>query len=77
MTKINDAFAPNIEIKGNQVNLGTVTTGTTADGEAFDMTKLTGGKYKVLDVINCPVGADDHETIGTEVFSSGQIDRYQ
>ena len=77
VTKINDAFAPNIEIKGNQVNLGTVTTGTTADGEAFDMTKLTGGKYKVLDVINCPVGADDHETIGTEVFSRGQIDRYQ
>lgn len=77
VTKINDAFAPNIEIKGNQVNLGTVTTATTADGEAFDMTKLTGGKYKVLDVINCPVGADDHETIGTEVFSRGQIDRYQ
>lgn len=77
VTKINDAFAPNIEIKGKQVNLGTVTTGTTADGEAFDMTKLTGGKYKVLDVINCPVGADDHETIGTEVFSRGQIDRYQ
>lgn len=77
VTKINDAFAPNIEIKGNQVKLGTVTTGTTADGEAFDMTKLTGGKYKVLDVINCPVGADDHETIGTEVFSRGQIDRYQ
>ena len=77
VTKINDAFAPNIEIKGNQVDLGTATTGTTADGEAFDMTKLTGGKYKVLDVINCPVGADDHETIGTEVFSRGQIDRYQ
>lgn len=77
VTKINDAFAPNIEIKGDQVDLGTATTGTTADGEAFDMTKLTGGKYKVLDVINCPVGADDHETIGTEVFSRGQIDRYQ
>ena len=77
VTKINDAFASNIEIKGNQVDLGTATTGTTADGEAFDMTKLTGGKYKVLDVINCPVGADDHETIGTEVFSRGQIDRYQ
>lgn len=77
VTKINDAFAPNIEIKGDQVDLGTATTGTTADGEAVDMTKFTGGKYKVLDVINCPVGADDHETIGTEVFSRGQIDRYQ
>ena len=77
VTKINDAFAPNIEIKGDQVGLGTATTGTTADGEAFDLAQLTNGKYKVLDVINCPVGADDHETIGTEVFSRGQIDRYQ
>ncbi|WP_455056865.1 flagellar hook-associated protein FlgK [Jutongia sp.] len=77
VTKINDAFAPNIEINGDQVNLDAATTGTTADGETFDLTKLTGGKYKVLDVINCPVGADDHETIGTEVFSRGQVDRYQ
>lgn len=77
ITQINDAFAPNMNINGNKVDLANVTAATTEKGDAFDLTQLTKGKYKILDVQNCPVGTDDHETIGTEVFSRGQIDRYQ
>jgi flagellar hook-associated protein 1 FlgK len=76
VTAINDAFAPNIEIDGEQVDFGTA-TGTTEDGKTFDLTSLNSGTYHVLDVINCPVGADDYETIGTEIFSRSQVDRYQ
>lgn len=75
--QINDAFAPNLEVSGDKVDLDGATTGTTEKGDAFDLTKLTGGTYKILDVRNCPVGTDDNATIGTEVFSRGQVDRYQ
>ncbi len=75
--QINDAFAPNVEISGDKVDLDGATTGTTEKGDVFDLTKLTNGTYKILDVRNCPVGTDDNATIGTEVFSRGQVDRYQ
>ena len=67
----------NLEVSGDKVDLDGATTGTTEKGDAFDLTKLTGGTYKILDVRNCPVGTDDNATIGTEVFSRGQVDRYQ
>lgn len=68
VTKINDAFCPNIqqELKG--------LTGTNQDGETVD---LSAGTYKLLDVINCAVGTDDDATIGTEIFSRKMVDRYQ
>jgi flagellar hook-associated protein 1 FlgK len=74
VTAINDAFAPNIEVDGSILSKA---SGTTEDGEDFDFTALASGTYHVLDVVNCPVGADDNETIGTEIFSRSQIDRYQ
>jgi flagellar hook-associated protein 1 FlgK len=77
VTAVNDAFAPNIEIDGTLVNLDRATTGTTESGTKFDLTELTKGTYHILDVRNCPVGADDNGTIGTEVFSRSQIDRYR
>lgn len=67
VTAINDAFAPNISATLSSVS------GTTADGK----TVTFNGDYKILDVNNCPYGADDAETIGTEVFSRSQIERYQ
>ncbi|MBO5483699.1 MAG: flagellar hook-associated protein FlgK [Lachnospiraceae bacterium] len=67
VTAINDAFSPNIDAELSQV------TGKTADGKDITLD----GTYRILDVINCPVGTDDAETIGTEVFSRKQIDRYQ
>lgn len=69
VTLINDAFCPNIE-----QNLNQAVTGTTSDGTAVT---LAPGKYKLLDVVNCPVGTDDNVTIGTEVFSRQETDRYQ
>lgn len=69
VTLINDAFCPNIE-----QNFAADITGKDAKGNAFT---LSAGKYKILDVINCPVGTDDNETIGTEVFRRREIDRYQ
>lgn len=68
VTKINDAFCPNIEQELTGVS------GTNVDG---DTVNLADGTYKVLDVINCPVGTDDDVTIGTEVFSRKMVDRYQ
>lgn len=67
-TLINDAFCPNIEEKLTGV------VGTDAKGQAVT---LANGNYKILDVVNCPVGTDDDVTIGTEVFRRREIDRYQ
>lgn len=61
VTVINDTFAPNVEADLTGV------TGTAADGTA--MPALTDAK--VLDINNCPVGADDAGTVGTEVFTRG------
>ncbi len=77
VTQINDAFAPNLKVSGDKVDLAGAAKATTEKGDTFDLSGLTSGKYKVLDVRNCPVGTDDNGTIGTEVFSRGQVDRYQ
>ncbi len=68
VTLINDTFCPNIEQDLTGVQ------GTDARGNTVT---LDDGTYKVLDVINCPVGTDDDVTIGTEVFSRKMVDRYQ
>ncbi len=70
VTRINDAFCPNIEME-----LQGAVSGTNADGETVSL--AAGSKYKFLDVINCAVGTDDDVTIGTEVFSRKMVDRYQ
>ncbi len=67
VTAVNDAFAPNVDADLTGVS------GTDANGKA--MPALTNAK--VLDANNCLVGADDDETIGTEVFTrKGQGSRY-
>ena len=67
VTAVNDAFAPNVDADLTGVS------GTDANGKA--MPALTNAK--VLDANNCLVGADDDETIGTEVFTrTGQGSRY-
>lgn len=67
VTAVNDAFAPNVDADLTGVS------GTDAKGNA--MPALTNAK--VLDANNCLVGADDDETIGTEVFTrKGQGLRY-
>lgn len=67
VTAVNDAFAPNVDADLTGVS------GTDAKGNA--MPALTNAK--VLDANNCLVGADDDETIGTEVFArKGQGSRY-
>ena len=67
VTAVNDAFAPNVDADLTGVS------GTDAKGNA--MPALTNAK--VLDANNCLVGADDDETIGTEVFTrKGQGSRY-
>ena len=67
VTAVNDAFAPNVDADLTGV------TGTDANGKA--MPALTNAK--VLDANNCLVGADDDETIGTEVLTrKGQGSRY-
>ena len=67
VTAVNDACAPNVDADLTGVS------GTDAKGNA--MPALTNAK--VLDANNCLVGADDDETIGTEVFTrKGQGSRY-
>ncbi len=63
-TAVNDAFAPNFS-----TNLTGVTD---AAGAALNLGKGT----KVLDVNRCPVGTDDDDTPGTEVFSRKNTERY-
>lgn len=65
VTAINDAFAPNIS-----TNLSGV-TGTDAQGTVLNLSNA-----KVLDINRCPVGTDDADTPGTEVFSRKSTERY-
>lgn len=68
VTAVNDAFAPNVEADLSSV------TAKDAGGNAVTLPATA----KVLDANRCPVGADDDETIGTEVFvRKAQTDRYQ
>lgn len=57
VTMINDVFCPNIEADLTGVS------GTGQDGQTVTLD----GNYKILDVLNCAVGADDNETMGTEI----------
>lgn len=65
VTMINDVFCPNIDFK---VENGVDINGTTVP--------LKDGTYKILDVVNCPTGADDDNTIGEELFKRIGTDRY-
>lgn len=47
-----------------------------ANGNDITFKLDTSKKYKLLDVTNSPVGADDDETIGTELFVRTGMSRY-
>lgn len=68
---INDAFAPN-----ETVDLSSVTD---ADDQAVLADVLANGNtVKVLNATQCPVGADDDATLGTELFvRKAQGERYE
>ncbi len=68
-TMMNDAFAPNIEESGSLLSTAALAP---SSSYTFDTTK----NYKILDVINCPVGTDDEQTIGEELFKRTGHDRY-
>ena len=65
MTTINDIFCPNIE-----------TTVNTDIVDANGNVLLAAGTYKMLDLYKCPVGSDDNETYGEELFVRGGTPRY-
>lgn len=68
ITTVNDAFAPNVSLDINM----TPATYTDMDGNEFTLD----GTQKFLDVLHCPVGSDDDQTMGTEVFSRKNTERY-
>lgn len=68
VTMMNDVFCPNIDYEA-QTNI----TGVNANGGAVT---LEAGNYRILDVVNCPTGADDDNTIGEELFKRRGTDRY-
>ena len=78
---LNDVFCPNLKDKNDddRITIKSAVEGTTKDANGNDITfKLdTSKKYKLLDVTNSPVGADDDETIGTELFVRTGMSRYQ
>ena len=80
VTMLNDVFCPNVKDKigSSKIQLNAAVEGTTKDEVGNDVTfKLdTTKKYKILDVKNTPVGADDDETIGTELFTRTGSSRY-
>lgn len=66
VTAINDAFAPNVSTNLNKAGVNIV------GGSALNL----GENVKVLDINRCPVGTDDNDTPGTEVFSRKNTERY-
>lgn len=70
VTAINDAFAPNVELNGSNVQdeSGTVQTSISATDSSGNAATLNLSNIHVLDASRCPVGADPGETIGTELF---------
>ena len=77
---LNDIFCPNVkdDSGSSKIQFNTAVEGTTKDEVGNDITfKLDATKkYKILDVKNTPVGADDDETIGTELFTRTGSSRY-
>ncbi len=65
VTMMNDVFCPNIKTTA-------AISATDAEGNAAT---IPAGS-KVLDVINCPVGADDDATVGEELFIRTDCKRY-
>lgn len=80
VTMLNDIFCPNVkdDSGSSKIQFNTAVEGTTKDEVGNDITfKLDATKkYKILDVKNTPVGADDDETIGTELFTRTGSSRY-
>lgn len=80
VTMLNDVFCPNVkdDSGSSKIQFNTAVEGTTKDEVGNDITfKLDATKkYKILDVKNTPVGADDDETIGTELFTRTGSSRY-
>lgn len=68
VTMINDVLCPNVT-----VDFAGGITGTDASGKAVN---LAAGSYKILDTVNCPVCADDDETMGEELFQRRGTERY-
>lgn len=67
VTMMNDVFCPNINYEMGDF------TGVDINGKEVN---LEAGTYKILDVVNCPTGADDDNTIGEELFKRIGSDRY-
>ncbi|MBU5477761.1 flagellar hook-associated protein FlgK [Eubacterium sp. MSJ-13] len=80
VTMLNDIFCPNVKDNSgsDKLKINSTVEGTTKDAAGNDITfKLDPSKkYKVLDVVNSAVGADDDQTIGTELFVRTGTPRY-
>ncbi len=63
VTTVNDAFCPNVEIDASGLGI--------TDWNGNDVETA-----KVLDINRCPVGTDDNNTPGTEIFSRRATERY-
>lgn len=66
---INSVFCPELSLN----NLAGI-SGTGSDGQEVSLED--GKSYRILDVVNCPVGADDDATVGNELFARTGIKRY-
>lgn len=80
VTMLNDVFCPNVkDNKGNsEMQFSDDFVGDAEDeaGKKIKFKLEATKKYKILDVKNTPVGADDDETIGTELFTRTGSSRY-
>ena len=66
---INSVFCPEITLSSLSGISGT-------DSEGQEVSLQDDKSYKILDVVNCPVGADDDATVGNELFARTGIKRY-
>lgn len=80
VTMMNDVFCPNVKDNNgsSQIKFNSAVEGKTKDevGNEIKFKLDATKKYKILDVKNTPVGADDDETIGTELFIRTGTSRY-
>ena len=85
VTAVNDAFNPNVDLsKVTDITGATEVSKTDAAGNVTkdlqltlaDATTVSIKGAKVLDANRCPVGTDDAQTIGTEVFGRRATERY-
>ncbi len=70
VTTMNDILSPNKEI-----TVAAATTFNFADGTSLSVP--AGGKIKILDVANAPVGMDKNETMGEALFNRKSMVRYK